>query len=975
MQEGKQPQGLYRPSFEHDACGIGALVQIKGVKSHQIVQDALSVLVNMEHRGGKGLEENTGDGAGILFQIPHRFFRQEAQRQGHLLPDEGDYGVAMLFLAQDKADALTERDLFGHVLAENGLSILFWRKVPINPTGLGMSAKASMPAVYQAFVTRPEGTERGDAFERKLYIARRLVEKKIKKEDQLTDKTFYVVSMSCRTIIYKGMLVATQLNRFYPDLNQSRVESSLALVHSRFSTNTNPSWERAHPYRYMIHNGEINTLRGNVNMMQAREKNLYSGILGEDLSKILPVIDGEGSDSAIMDNVLEFLSMSGRSLARSAMMLMPEPWVHDHNMNDKLRAFLAYQSTLMEPWDGPAAVVFTNGIQTGAILDRNGLRPARYYLTKDDRLILASEVGVLDIDPAQILQKGNLEPGRMIMVDPEQGRILWNDEIKEGLANEQPYRQWIDEELVQLDQLEDPAEKRKIDLSYSGKSGGMPVEVATPYDPSDDDAASGERLLRDMRVFGYSYEDMTETLQPMAEQGSEPTTSMGTDVPLAVLSDHPKPLYDYFKQLFAQVTNPPIDAMREFIVTSTQVYLGTSGNLLEDSRDNCRLLRLKSPLLTAADFRKIRNINARGFRAQVFRTVFDRDADPETGLEKALTQLNRDVQDAVEHHQVNIIILSDVTERETDIPIPSLLAVSSVHQHLIRVGLRTKADLVAETGDLREVHHAAMLVGYGASSIYPYLAHAAIRDMAESGKLKCSAAEGIRHYNEALVQGIVKVMSKMGISTIHSYHGSQIFEALGISQPVVEKYFTNTVSRIGGLGIGDIQREAVVKYDLAQEAEAEQRPGLESSGETRYRTDKEDHLYDPMTVQLLQKAVRSGDTKIYKQYSSRFNEGRVRTTLRSYMDFVPQSGIPIEEVEPAAEIVKRFKTGAMSYGSISQEAHETLAIAMNRLKGKSNSGEGGEDVARERLDANGDSKLSAIKQVASGRFGVSRRGT
>ncbi len=964
MKQGKADQGLYRQAFEHDACGIGVLAQIKGVKSHQMLQDALSVLINMEHRGGKGLEDNTGDGAGILFQIPHRYFRQEAQKQGHLLPNQGEYGVAMIFLPQDPEKAVKAREIFETVCSENGVTLLFWRKVPVDPSNLGYSAKSSMPTIYQAFIRRPNLTPAGDVFERKLYIIRRLVEKRIEASGAFDGDIFYVASMSCRTIVYKGMLVASQLSSFYLDLTDAKVETALALVHSRFSTNTNPSWERAHPNRYIIHNGEINTLRGNVNWMTARESNLYSPVLGDDLKKVLPIIDQSGSDSAILDNVFEFLNISGKPLARSAMMLLPEPWVHNPDISDKLRAFLAYQSTLMEPWDGPAAIAFTNGVQIGAILDRNGLRPARYYVTKDDRLILASEVGVLDIDPAQILQKGSLEPGKMIMVDPEKGRILWNDIIKEGLANELPYRQWIDEELVQLDQIEDPDQAMKISLLEGETSGADPVAASE---------MTNEALLRQMRKFGYVYEDLTDTLLPMASNGEEPINSMGIDVPLAVLSDRPKPLYDYFKQLFAQVTNPPIDALRESIVTSTQVYIGTNGNLLEDSKKNCRLLRLKTPLLTEHEFRKIESLKIRGFSAQVFRTVFNRSADPETGLRDALEQLNENVLEAVKNH-TNIIILSDRIKNENEVPIPSLLACSSVHHYLIHAGIRTRADIVAETGDLREVHHAAMLVGYGVSAIYPYLSHEMIKKLCEKGDIKCSEDEAIANYNEALVHGIIKVMSKMGISTIHSYEGSQNFEALGIDVSVIDRYFTNTVSRIGGLKLSDIQREAVMKYDQAKAAEVSGMPdALESGGETHYRTGKEEHLYDPMTIYLLQKAVQTSDYKTFKTYTSRFNEGRVHATLRSLFTFKKKESISLDEVEPASEIVKRFKTGAMSYGSISKEAHETLAIAMNRLGGKSNTGEGGEDISREALENNGDSKLSAIKQVASGRFGVTSR--
>ncbi|MDD2213755.1 MAG: glutamate synthase large subunit [Oscillospiraceae bacterium] len=944
---------LYSPSFEHDACGIGALAHIKGQKSHQLLQDALSVLINMEHRGGKGLERNTGDGAGVLFQLPHRFLRIVAQHHGHILPEAGAYGVAMIFFPQSDARRELTMRLFEEACQAVGVPFLFWRKVPTYAAELGATALASMPQIYQAFLLRPADVEDEDNFERRLYVLRRVIEKRVLQDEDLQEEIFYICSMSCRTIVYKGMLLATQLKTFYPDLDNAKVETALALVHSRYSTNTVPSWERAHPNRYIIHNGEINTLRGNINWMHAREAKLYSRTLGADLKKVLPVIDKEGSDSAILDNVLEFLTLSGRDLARSAMMLIPEPWVSNPELSPKLRDFLAYQSTLMEPWDGPAAIAFTDGQRLGALLDRNGLRPARYVVTKDDRLILASEVGVLDLEPQNVLIKGNLKPGKMLVVDPAQGRIIWNDEIKEGFAGEKPYSEWMEAELLTMSKLD---------------------AVSAEAEELEAPAYRGHDLLSRQKAFGYAYEDVQDVVIPMAQTATEPINAMGADQPLAVLSKRPKSLFSYFKQLFAQVTNPPLDAIREELVTATQVYLGTRGNLLEDSRSNCRLLRLKTPVMTRQEFVRVRDIKQRGFKAQVFDATFDRTLTD--GLHQAVERLMKETATAVAGG-TNIIIISDRGLSPQRAPIPSLLALSAVHQNLIREGLRTLADLVMETGEAREVHHFAMLVGYGAAAIYPYLLHDTLRELCESGRLQLTPQEAIDRYDDAVVHGIVKIMSKMGISTVHSYEGSQIFEAVGINDQVIDRYFTNTTSRIGGLGLPELEAEARAKHDRYLESlRFRHDTQLESNGEVKFRTGKEEHLYDPMTVYLLQQAVRAGDYQLFKTYTKRFNEHEITATLRSLLDIVTPSDrtpLPLEAVEPAREIVKRFKTGAMSYGSISKEAHETLAIAMNRLGGKSNTGEGGEDPAREIPDENGDSRLSAIKQVASGRFGVTSR--
>ncbi|MDY3970132.1 MAG: glutamate synthase central domain-containing protein [Atopobiaceae bacterium] len=728
-------EGLYRHEFEHDACGIGALAHLKGQRSHQMIDDALSVLVNLEHRGGKGLEHNTGDGAGILFQVPHRFFRREAQRYGYLLPDEGDYGVAMLFFPQDEEGLAVAKRVFEDGCAEQGIPLLFWRSVPTDAHDLGETAKACMPTIVQAFLGRPENVERGQAFERALYVCRRVIEKKADAESALSGKIFYVCSMSSRTIVYKGMLVATQMRRFYPDLADASTESSIALVHSRYSTNTTPSWERAHPNRYIIHNGEINTLKGNVNWIRAREPGLYSPVMGADLKKVIPIINREGSDSAILDNVLEFLTMNGRSLPRAVSMLLPEPWDKNPSLSEKRRAYDSYQSMLMESWDGPAAIAFTDGIVTGAALDRNGLRPARYYVTRDDRLILTSEVGALRCDPEEVLQTGSLGPGQMLLVDPAKGRVLWDDEIKEAFANQKPYRDWAAAETIDVEGLK-PAD-------------------SDPFEQHDAKVPLVTRLAR----HGYHFDDVEEAILPMAQKGAAPLASMGADIPLAVLSRHPRSFFDYFNQLFAQVTNPPIDALRESFVTSTLLYLGNHGNMLEDMRDNCRLVRLQGPILTKDEFDRICAIDHEGFEARRFFATYKRDGGDDA-LEKALDELGDEIVAAV-REGVNIIVLSD-RAADGEVSIPSLLAVGSVHNRLLAAGIRTRADLVVECGDAITPHDFATLVGYSASGIYPYMAHDCIRALSEKGELALSAEEGIANYNKAITKGIVSVMSKMG---------------------------------------------------------------------------------------------------------------------------------------------------------------------------------------------------------------------
>ena len=948
-------RGLYRPEFEHDACGIGALANLHGARSHRILDDALSVLVNLEHRGGTGLERNTGDGAGILFQVPHRFFRKEAQKCGQILPDEGDYGVAMLFLPQDERGVADARRVFEEGCAASGVPLLFWREVPIDPHDLGPAARACMPTILQAFLGRPDDAEAGDAFERRLYVCRRTVEKRADAESALSGKIFYVCSMSSRTIVYKGMLVATQMRRFFIDLNDAAVTTAVALVHSRYSTNTTPSWERAHPNRYIIHNGEINTLKGNVNWIRAREPNLYSPVLGADLERVMPIINREGSDSAILDNVLEFLVMNGRSMTRAVSLLIPEPWDHNDALPEARRAYDAYQSMLMEPWDGPAAIAFTDGRTLGAALDRNGLRPARYYVTRDDRFLLASEVGTIDIEPENILTAGCLGPGEMLEVDFAQGRVVYNDEIRAAFAKQKPYRDWIADETLDVADLDAPAEA-----------------------PAPPDA--GVPLALRMAKLGYHWDDVDEVVRTMAERGSTPLASMGIDAPLACLSSRDRSFFDYFYQLFAQVTNPPIDALREHMVTSTVLYLGNHGNLLEDSRASCRLVRLPRPLLDADSFARICSIRRVGFRTQVFRAVYRR-ADGDGALEAALTRLAADVEAAV-RDGVNIVVLSD-RAGEGEVPVPSLLAVGAVHNHLIRAGLRTFADLVVECGDAVSAHDFAALVGYSASGIYPYMAHDCIRSMAERGDLSASdgraltADEAVANYNRAAVAGIVSIMSKMGISTAQSYHSAQIFEAVGLSDEVVDRYFTGTVSRVGGLTLADLQRDQDARYDRALAWRRGPAPDqLPSLGLTKWRpVGGEDHLIDPQVIYLLQRACREDDAALFEEYSARLHRPGRAVRLRDLLDFdaAGRTPIPLEQVEGARSIVRRFNTGAMSFGSISAEAHECMAVAMNRLHGRSNSGEGGEDPRRETPRPNGDSANSAIKQVASGRFGVTSR--
>ncbi|HWP57747.1 MAG TPA: glutamate synthase large subunit [Candidatus Acidoferrales bacterium] len=938
-------QGLYDPRFEHDACGVGFVVNVKGERSRQIIDQALTVLANLDHRGACGCEENTGDGAGILLQIPHRFFQHACEGLGFRLPEPGQYGVGMIFLPDHREQRRRFEGMLKEIIVSEGQRLLGWRKVPTDNLYLGETAKSCEPFVRQVFIGRGDGIKDDMAFERKLYVIRRRAENAIRYANLPGAEYFYIPSLSCRTIIYKGMLTARQLDTFYPDLTDPLLETAIALVHSRFSTNTFPSWARAHPYRYLIHNGEINTLRGNENWMHARQAMLASKLFGDDLPKLFPIIQDDGSDSAKFDNCLEFLALSGRSLPHAMMMMIPEPWENHESMDDNKKAFYEYHSCLMEPWDGPASIAFTDGVVVGAVLDRNGLRPSRYYVTKDDLVIMASEVGVLDLPPERILEKRRLQPGRMFLVDTEKGRIVSDEEIKEQIATARPYRQWLKDNLVRFDELPNPPEKEP------------------PY--------NHEATLERLQAFGYSFEDLRINMGPMAQNGIQPVGSMGTDTPLAVLSDKPQLLYNYFKQLFAQVTNPPIDPIREELVTSTTLTLGSEGNLIDPKPDSCRQLRISAPILKNEEMKKLRRLDLPGIKSVTLPILFN-PKKGKAGLEKALDELCRAADQAIATG-ATILILSDKGVDRTHAPIPALLACSGLHHHLIRSGTRTRVGLVVESGEPREVHHFCLLLGYGAQAINPYLAFECLNDMIKEGMLEnISYHDAVKGYVKAVVKGVVKVMAKMGISTVKSYCGAQIFEAVGLSQELVDKYFTWTPSRVGGIGLEEIALEAAEQHARAYPRIPLNGRTLDVYGQYQYRKDGELHLFNPKTVHLLQKACRNNDYRAFKEYTQLIDDqSQQMATLRGLMTFkfAPEP-IPIEEVEPVEEIVKRFKTGAMSYGSISKEAHETLAIAMNRIGGKSNTGEGGEDPARYVPDPNGDSRNSAIKQVASGRFGV-----
>jgi len=937
-------QGLYDPQFEHDSCGVGFVVNVKGQRSHDIIHQALQILVNLRHRGACGCEANTGDGAGILIQMPHRFLQQACADAGIPLPDPGGYGVGNIFLPGEVAPRRKCERRLAEIVAEEGQQLLGWRVVPTNNSNLGGTARAGEPVVQQVFIGRSPNLRTEMDFERKLYVIRRRAENAIRYSGSKATASFYVCSLSYKTLVYKGMLMSEQVEEFYPDLTDPAMESALALVHSRFSTNTFPSWPRAHPYRYLAHNGEINTLRGNINWMRARQALFESDWFGDDLKKIMPVICEDGSDSAMFDNCLELLVLAGRSLPEAIMLMIPEPWANHESMSQEKKAFYKFHSCLMEPWDGPASIAFTDGVRIGACLDRNGLRPSRYYVTKDDLVIMASEVGVLDMAPERVLSKGRLQPGRMFLIDTEEGRIVADEEIKQKIAAARPYQQWLDSHLVELSELPDPPELPEPDH---------------------------RTVLQRQQAFGYTFEEQRLLLAPMARDGVEAVGSMGTDTPLAVLSDKPQLLYAYFKQLFAQVTNPPIDSIREEIVTSATVMVGCEHNLLKPGPESCRLIELKSPILTNEELAKLKHVTANQFQAVTLPILFKINHGG-AGLEKALEDLFAQASQAI-RDGVNLLILSDRGLTHDLAPVPALLAVAGLHHHLLREGTRTRVGLVLESGEPREVHHFSLLISYGCSAINPYLAFETLDDMIREGLLvNMDHRTACTNYVKAAVKGVVKVCSKMGISTLQSYQGAQIFEAVGLNKLVIQKFFTGTPSRVEGIGLEVIAREVQLRHEHAFPRIAVNGKVLDPGGNYQWRSDGEFHLLNPETIHRLQRSTRTGDYPLFKEYSAAVNlQTRKLCMLRGLLGlkFAPHV-IPIEEVEPAEAILKRFKTGAMSYGSISQEAHETLAIAMNRIGGKSNTGEGGEDPARYLPLPNGDSRNSAIKQVASARFGV-----
>ena len=930
-QQRQKNAGLYRPSFEHDNCGIGAIVNIKGQKSHDTVANALKIVEQLEHRAGKDAEGKTGDGVGILLQISHKFFSKVCKPFGIFLGSERDYGVGMFFFPQDELKRNQAKNIFEVIVEKEGMEFLGWREVPVHPDVLGSRAVECMPCIMQGFIKRPEKVEKGIDFDRRLYVVRRVFE-------QSSDDT-YVASLSSRTIAYKGMFLVDQLRLFFADLQDKDYESSIALVHSRFSTNTNPSWERAHPNRFIVHNGEINTIRGNRDKMQAREENMESEDLKGELHKVLPAINATGSDSAMLDNAIEFMVMSGMELPLAVMISIPEPWANNKSMSQKKKDFYQYYATMMEPWDGPASILFSDGDCMGAVLDRNGLRPSRYYITDDDQLILSSEVGVMDIAPEKIIVKERLRPGKMLLVDTVQGRVIGDEELKEMYADRQPYGEWLDSNLIELKNLK------------------IPNQLVPTYKPED--------LKRLQKAFGYSYEEVETSIKNMALNGGEGTAAMGIDTPLAVLSDKHQNLFNYFKQLFAQVTNPPIDAIREEVVTSTTVYIGADGNLLEEKAENCKMLKVNNPILTNVDLLKIKNMKQDGFKIAEIPTIYYKNSSLEKAMDYLFIEVDRAIRDGA-----NILILSDRGVDEYHVAMPSLLALSGLQQHLVRTKKRTSVAIILETGEPREVHHFATLLGYGACAVNPYLAHETIRQLIDTGMLQKDYYAAVDDYNHGILSGIVKIASKMGISTIQSYQGAKIFEAIGLKEEFINRYFTDTVSRVGGIGIEEIAQDYLARHSQAFDPLGlEVDLTLDSLGQHKSRSCGEEHLYNPRTIHMLQQSTRLGNYEMFKQYTDMVNEEGAHINLRGQLDFnYPKKGIPIEEVESVDEIVQRFKTGAMSYGSISKEAHETLAIAMNRLHGKSNSGEGGEEI--ERLDTE---KCSAIKQVASGRFGVTSR--
>ena len=942
MEHPPGPQGLYHPSQEHDACGMGFVVNLDGKKSHDIVKKGIQILINLTHRGACGCDPETGDGAGILIQIPHEFLARECAKLDIVLPEPGSYGVGMLFLPVEHAQRLLCEGIVERVAREEGLSVLGWRDIPLEGDAIGRQARAIQPYIEQVFLAKGEDMTQ-DQFERKLYVVRCRADTEIDASDMHEKGFFYIPSLSSRTIVYKGLLLAPQISEFYKELADPLTKSSLCMVHQRFSTNTFPTWQLAHPFRMICHNGEINTVRGNVNWMNARESVLQSDLFGEDLGKTFPVIRRGNSDTASLDNAVELLTLAGRELPHVMAMLIPEAWDADTTMPDDKKAFYEYHASLMEPWDGPAAVAFTDGKWLGATLDRNGLRPARYLVTTGNELILASETGVLPVKPEDVQYKGRLQPGRMLLVNLEEHRIVPDDEIKQTLASRKPYREWLQENQITIEQL------------------AMPSHVYGFDAPT---------ILNRQRAFGYTEEDLKMILGPMASNGEEPIGSMGVDTPLACLSNRPQSLFNYFKQLFAQVTNPAIDPIREELVMSLTSYIGTERNILEETPQHCHTLKLPHPILTNHDLERLRRVSWGDFLATTVQTVY-RVSGGEVELERSLDFICRRADQAI-RDGYRILILSDRGLDRDYAPIPSLLALTAVHNHLVRERKRTQVAIILESGEPREVMHFALLIGYGASAVNPYLAIESLEDMVQKGRLQVPFDKALKNFKKSINKGLLKVFSKMGISTLQSYRGAQVFEAIGLNQELIEKYFTGTPSRIEGVGLGVLAREAQMKHAHAFQPFTLSETELSPGGSYQYRVNGEYHLINPHTVSKVQHAVQSNSFKTFEEFSELIDkQNRDLCTLRGLMQLKnAKKPVPIEEVEPATEIVKRFATGAMSFGSISKEAHETLAIAMNRMGGRSNTGEGGEDEARFERRPNGDSARSAIKQVASGRFGV-----
>ena len=929
VEEPYAQQGLYSPQFEHDNCGIGAVVNIKGQRSREVVENALTIVEKLEHRAGKDAQGKTGDGVGILVQIPYEFFRAETAKLGFNIGSEGDFGVGMFFFPQNELKRNQAKKLFEIILNKNGMELLGWREVPSVPSVLGEKALESMPHIVQGFVKRPADCAKGLEFDRRLFIARRVFEQ--------SNENTYVCSLSSRTVVYKGMFLVHELRKFYCDLQSENFTSAIAMVHSRFSTNTNPSWQKAHPNRFIVHNGEINTITGNADKMLAREETMSCEALKNDMYKVLPAINVNGSDSARLDNALEFMVMSGMPLPLAVMITIPEPWKNNRTISKAKYDFYQYYATMMEPWDGPASIIFSDGEVMGAVLDRNGLRPSRYCITSDGFLILSSETGCIDIPPEKIVKKDRLRPGKMLLADTKQGRLIDDDEVKSTYASRQPYGEWLDSNLVRLHDLH------------------IPNKNVRTY--------AHEELAKLQKAFGYSYEDIRSSILPMAEKGAEPIASMGSDIPLPPLDKENIPLFNYFRQLFAQVTNPPFDAIREEIVTDTSMYIGEDGNILEEKPENCRVLKIENPILTETDMLKIKSMNVKGLKTAVIPITYYIGTPLEKAIDRLFIEADKAYRDGA-----NILILSDRDVDEYHVPIPSLLAVAGLQQHLVSTKKRTAVAIILESAEPREVHHFAALLGYGACAVNPYLAQETIRDLIDTGMLDKDFYAAEDDYNNGILHGIVKIASKMGISTIQSYQGSKLFEAVGISSEVIDKYFSGTVSRIGGITLSDISRRIEQLHNAAFDPLGlEVNSGILSSGSHKLRSGKSEHLYTPETIHLLQEAARTGNYETYKKYSECLNREDNTLTLRSLLGFKydENGGIPIDEVESVESICHRFKTGAMSYGSISQEAHECMAIAMNSIGGKSNSGEGGESPERLKSD-----RCSAIKQVASGRFGV-----